>query len=323
MGLTVAQISLVSPLGLGPSEHVFFWRGEVSPHASGAFTTPDGEALPIHDCAFIPASRPLPSRLRLLAKQALARVGPSSPKTPVLLIGPEGVTSADHDLVRFLTLSGHNVGRCRSGAAAFVSAFAEAEELLKREPEVIVLGVDSLISKADIEHYDEVRYSGFTRNPAPPSEGAAALRLVASSKATAVGEVRAFAAARSEASDLNDLASDGVALTSVFGELALPPSVPLVVGPRDVDPLRVRDFHLASVRHHGALQGAEMPSLEGKMGLFGSASGVISTVFALAWLRHGLPTGEAQAPPAHKVALAWARSRDGAVGAALLGGSVA
>ena len=39
MALSVAAMSLVSPLALGPSEHAFFWRGEVSPHTSGAFTT--------------------------------------------------------------------------------------------------------------------------------------------------------------------------------------------------------------------------------------------------------------------------------------------
>ena len=67
MPLAVASISLVSPLALSPSEHVFFARAEVTPHASGAFTTREGESLPINDCAWIPASRPWASRLCLLA----------------------------------------------------------------------------------------------------------------------------------------------------------------------------------------------------------------------------------------------------------------
>jgi hypothetical protein len=89
------------------------------------------------------------------------------------------------------------------------------------------------------------------------------------------------------------------------------------VGPRDVDPLRTRDFHLAAVRHRAAMDTAEMPSLEGRVGLFGSAAGLMSVVFALAWLEHELPL---PAPPEDRKAVAWARSPDGLVGAVLVGG---
>src|SRR4051812_35141108 len=109
MALSVAQMSLVSPLGLSPSEHVFFHRAEVAPHASGAFTNADGEALPIHHCPWTPVSRPWASRLRLLAKQALARVNPTTSKSPILLIAPAEEINGDRDLQRFLTLSGHTV----------------------------------------------------------------------------------------------------------------------------------------------------------------------------------------------------------------------
>jgi hypothetical protein len=317
MALSVAAMSLVSPLALGPSEHAFFWRAEVSPHTSGAFTTRDGEPLPIHDCPFIPPARPLASRLRLLAKQALARLGPSAAKPPILLVAPESVRSGNADLLRFLALSGHRVGSCRVGAASFVAALAEAQTLLAQEPEVIVLAVDSLLTRDAVEHWYELRHSGFTRNPAPPSEGAAALRLVASAKGPLLGEVRGMAAGQSDATDDNDLLTDGAALTRVFADLALPGPIPLVVGPGDVDPLRSRDFHLAAVRHHACLDRAEMPSLEGRMGRLGSASGLMAAVFALAWLAHGLPLGEHGTSP---LALAWARSEDGGLGAALLGG---
>lgn len=315
MALSVAAMSLVSPLALGPSEHAFFWRAEVSPHASGAFTTRDGEPLPIHDCPFIPPGRPLGSRLRLLAQQALARLGPRPPQTPILLIAPPAVRDGEVDLLRFLALSGQRVGTCRTGAAAFVAALVEAQTLLAREPEVIVLALDSLLTRPEVERWYELRHSGFTRNPAPPSEGAAALRLVASTK-EAVGEVRGMAAGQSDATDANDLLTDGAALTRVFADLTLPGPVPLVAGPVDVDPLRTRDFHLAAVRHHASLDRAERLSLEGRVGRLGSAAGLMAAVFALAWLAHGLPLGE---PASRPLALAWARSEDGGVGAALLG----
>jgi hypothetical protein len=316
MALSIAATSLVSPLALSPSEHVFFARAEVTPHASGAFTTREGEPLPIHDCAWIPASRPWESRLRLLAKQALARVEPSSPETPIVLVAPREAVTGEALLVRFLALAGHTVVSVRSGSAAFVSALHEARELLAKQPEVIVLAVDSLLSQREVTAWAEVRYSAFTRNPLPPSEGAAAVRLVQGARSPLAGKIHAFAGAQSEATDDNDVAPDGVALGRAFAELGLPAAVPLVVGPRDVDPLRTREFHLVAARNHARLDRAEMPSFEGRIGLFGSAAGLMSTVFALAWLRHGLPLPE---PAARRVALSWARSRDGAVGASFVG----
>lgn len=317
MALSVAAMSLVSPLALRPSEHAFFWRAEVSPHASGAFTTRDGETLPIHDCPFIPATRPLASRLRLLAQQALARLGPRPAETPILLIAPAAVHDGEVDLLRFLSLSGHRVSTCRAGAASFVGALVEAQARLAREPEIIVLAVDSLLTRGELERWLELRHSGFTRNPPPPSEGAAALRLVASPSGSALGEVRGMAAGQSDATDENDLLTDGAALTRVFAELALPGPIPLVAGPGDVDALRIRDHHLAAVRHHAALDQAESLSLEGRVGRLGSAAGLMAAVFALAWLAHGLPVGERGTRP---LALAWARAEDGSLGAALLEG---
>jgi hypothetical protein len=316
MALAALEIALVSPLGQSPSEHVFFARAEVTPHASGAFTTRDGEALPIHDCPWIPASRPWASRVRLLAKQALGRVGPASPKTPIVLIAPREAVSGDAPLVRFLALAGHTVVGVRSGSAAFVGALHDARELLEKEPEIIVLAVDSLLSQAEVTAWAEMRYSAFTRNPLPPSEGAAAIRLAKASRSPSAGRIHAFAGAQSEATDDNDLPPDGVALGRAFAELGLPATIPLVVGPRDVDPLRTREFHLVAARNHARIDRAEMPSLEGRIGRFGSAGGLMSAVFALAWLRHGLPLPE---PAERRLALAWARSRDGAVGAVLVG----
>lgn len=316
MALSVAASSLVSPLALSPSEHVFFSRAEVAPHASGAFTTREGEALSVHDCAWIPAERPWGSRLRLLAKQALARVEPASPTTPIVLIAPREAVSGDAELLRFLALAGHAVVGVYSGSASFVSALNEARELLAKVPEVIVLAVDSLLSRREVTAWAEVRYSAFTRNPLPPSEGAAAVRLVQGARAPLAGKIHAFAGAQSEATDDNDVAPDGVALGRAFAELGLPAAVPLVVGPSEVDPLRTRDFHLVAARNHARIDRAEMPGFEARIGLFGSAAGLMSTVFALAWLRHGLPLPE---PLARRVGVSWARSRDGAVGAALVG----
>jgi len=316
MALGVAEIALVSPLGASPSEHVFFHRAEVSPHASGAFTTRDGEALPVHHCPWIPASRPWPSRIRLLAKQALARAAPSSKETPILLVAPRDALEGEADVARFLTLAGHTIVSLRSGSSGYVLALKEAQDLLRREPEVVVLAVDSQIRRPDLERWFELRYSAFTRNPLPPSEGAAAMRLVASPSGPLAGKVHAFAVAESDARDDNDLPTDGAALTRVFAELRFPATVSLAVGPLDVDPLRIRDFHIASVRHHANFERAVMPSFEGQIGLFGSAAGLMSAVFALAWLRHDLPLPH---PAGRRVALAWARSGDGTVGAALVG----
>jgi hypothetical protein len=316
MALGVAEIALVSPLGLTPSDHVFFFQAEVNPYSSGVFTTEDGDALPIHDCPWIPARRPWSSRIRLLAKQALARVRPSSPKTPLFLIASQEACTGEGDLSRFFALSGHEVRRVYSGSAAYVTAMVDARKVLDTEPEVVILAVDSLLSKHEVESWFDIRYSGFTRNPLPPSEGAAAMRLVNTIRPPLAGKIHSFAAARSDATDENDLPTDGKALTRVLAELALPRRIPLVVGPRDVDTLRMRDFHLASARHHEKLEQAEMPSFEGRIGRMGNAAGWMSAVFAMAWLRHGLPLTESVD---RRVALAWARSHHGEVAAMLVG----
>jgi hypothetical protein len=255
--------------------------------------------------------------VRLLAKQALARVGPTARSVPVILIAPREALDGEADLVRFLTLSGHTVAGVRSGSAGYVSALVEAEKLLAKEPEVVVLAVDSLVKPAEIAAWLEARYATFSRNPLPPSEGAAAARLVSETQRLLAGRLISWAAAQSEATDQNDLPTDGKALERVLVDLRLPARVPLVVGPRDVDALRTRDFHLAAVRHHARLDRAEMPSLEGRVGRLGSAAGLMAAVFALAWLRHGLPLPE---PADEPVALAWARAHDGTVGAVLVGG---
>lgn len=314
-GLWVAEIALVSPLGLSPSEHVFFARAEVSPHASGAFTDAEGESLPIHDCPWIPASRPWASRVRLLARQALARARPSAKQTPVLLV-TSAEAANDAEIEPFVRAGGARVEACHLGSAAYVSALQRAQELLETEDEVVVLAVDSLLSRPVLERWARQRHSTFTRNPLPPSEGAAAMRLVRARRGPLVGKIHAFAAAASAATDENDTPADGVALSRAFAELGLPPRVDLVVGPRDLDTLRTRDFHLAALRHHAAIDGAEMPRFEGRIGLFGSAAGLMDAVFVLASLRHG---PAASAPGARRLGLAWARSAGGLVGASLLG----
>jgi hypothetical protein len=316
MSLGVADLALVSPLGLSPSQHVFFLRAEVTPHTSGTFVDREG-ALPIHDCPWIPALRPWASRVRLLARHALARVRPTSPKVPILLIAPDAALRAGADLVRFLSLGGHVVLSARSGAAAFVLALQDAREILRQEPEVIVLAVDSMLSQGDVVAWWNLRYSAFTRNPLPPCEGAAALRLVRDTHAPLAGRVLALASATSDATDENDLPTDGAALTRVFADLDLSAQMPLCVGQQDVDLLRTRDFHLAGARHYAKLGQSEQLSLEGRMGWLGSAAGLMSAALALAWLRHGLPLPE---PVGRRTALCWARSADGLVGGAVVEG---
>lgn len=309
--ISVAATSLVSPLGSTSAEHVFFLRAEVTPYASGAFTNEDGESLPIHDCGWIPACRPWSSRIALLVKRALAGVqGEHAP--PCILIAPREALDGAADVRRFLAFSGHRIASIHSGAAAFAAALAEARERLRSEPEVVVAAVDSLLSRASIESWYELRYSPFTRNPLPPSEGAAALRLVAAGKA--FGRIQSVSAQQSEANDENDVATDGAALTRVFAELGLPPKVALLVGPRDVDELRSRDHHIACARNGSHFEETEMLSLEGRIGALGCASGLASAALALAWLRHGALESAEERPRA----VSWARSADGTVAGTLL-----
>jgi hypothetical protein len=306
----VSEMALVSPLGLSPAEHLFYLRAEVSPNVSGAFIDADGESLPVRDCAWIPASRPWSSRLRLLAKHALSRLGPLPKATPIVLIAPREAAAPHGELQRFLALLGHTVVASYTGQAAFVTALQQSQSLFSAtDTDVVLLAVDSQLEPAKLASWLERRYSTFTRNPLPPSEGAAAIRLTRAQSSSLV--IRAYASSQSPARDDNDLPTDGAALTRVFAELGLPPQVPLILGPSDVDPLRGRDWQLASARHHARLDRAQMPGFEARLGDLGTASGLMSAVYALAHIRHGLaPT-----------ALCWARSADGTVAGALLGGA--
>ncbi len=312
MRLGVLSTALVSPIGLDAEEHAFFLGAEVTGHSSGAFVDRDGAALPINECGWIPPGRPWESRLRLLAKQALMRLG-GEPTSPLVLVSRPAQVAPDGELVRFLALDGRRVVATSLGAAGFAHALQQASGLAERAQDVVVLAVDSLIRPGEGEQWVDERYSKFTRSPLPPSEGAAAIRLTAAAGAPVVGRIVGVAAGRSAANDDNELPVDR-ALGRVFAELAMPPRVAVVVGPRDVDLLRHRDFQVASIHHNDRMVAADMPSLEGRVGRLGSAAGLMSLVFGHAWLRHGIAEGARR----DDVALAWARSADGAVGAALV-----
>lgn len=320
MSLAILAATVVSPLGVTASEHAFFWEAEVAPNASGAFTDADGDTLPVFDCGWIPAIRPHASRARLLARRALSAVRVADARPPIVLVGPEEDDARD-ELVRFLELSGERVARTFPGAAAFAPALAYAADLLGRdgsEANVIVLAAESRLSEAHLDAWLAARDSGFTRTPFPPSEGAAAIR-VARDPRGAIGRVLGWSAGKSSASDENDAPPDHE-LARLFGEVPLAPSIPLVVGPRDVDDLRMRDFQYASVRHYGRIEAATLPSLEGRVGGLGAATGLASLVFAHAWLRHGV--GRADGVDGAQ-ALVWARSSDGALGVATVEASSA
>jgi hypothetical protein len=120
-----------------------------------------------------------------------------------------------------------------------------------------------------------------------------------------------------QGNDDDEVSVDGVAMTALLR--GLPAGVTqLVVGQSYVDDLRTRDFQLASARVARRFAGdVTNETLERSTGRLGAAAGVAQLAYGVAVVRHGTLRG--LRPDA--TFLAWAISRDGLRGAALVEGT--
>ncbi|MBK8259655.1 MAG: hypothetical protein IPK82_44235 [Polyangiaceae bacterium] len=351
--LILAGSGLVSPLGLGVIEHVFYTRASVSAPAPAAFETAVGDRLEVAHCGFLGAAAPPAERLSRLAEiaahQALAPwEGASGPRSVALVfIAPQraGLDTAavaqarDRVAQRARAVS----VQTRTGAAAAFAAISQARTWLDTPDitAVLVVAVDSHIAVDALVDFFEHTDSPFARRTPPPAEGAAAWLLTSRERARALGLrgplVVAASTALGQGHDNDDTIVDGRALTSLMD--GLPPSrVELVCGQELVDDLRSRDWFLAHARfsHDGAAGGpkpransarianrfsdtTQLVTLEQETGRLGAAAGVAAVAFGAGQLAHGVFAEIAPEAPL----LAWAISTDGTRGVALLNGAEA
>lgn len=153
----------------------------------------------------------------------------------------------------------------------------------------------------------------------PPSEACAALLLTTRPLAreaglTIEGRVLEATVGIGKGTDDDDDPTDGVALTRALRRVGDAGPFALVSGQHVTDPLRGRDWELASARAHALLDAGYHPlCLEEDIGRIGSAAGAAAIVIALAELRHrSIARANIESSPF----VSWALSPDGARGAA-------
>lgn len=330
----IVGFGLVSPLGLGATEHAFYLRASVGAPPPPAFETADGRPVRARHCGFLGASLGMAERLSRMAEiaahQALSPWEAASQAGPFALafVAPRraGILAADVAEAR-----SHAARRCGASvvqtwvdAAGAFAALEQAGVWLSdgSASAVLLMGVDSFIHPdalaEDLEHGD----SPWCPRRPPASEGAAALLLTRPERARALGlsgaRVRGSGTAVGKGTDEDDAILDGAAMTALLRGLPAR-RIDLVAGQEKVDDLRQRDWHLARAREASRFaEEAEAVTLEDETGRLGAAAGVACAAFGVGALQHGIFRG--LSPTAHLVA--WAISRDGTRGAALVQGGV-
>ncbi|XXT15153.1 hypothetical protein WME94_33375 [Sorangium sp. So ce429] len=351
MEMVIVGHGLVSPLGLSAAEHAFFVRASASAPVPPAFETADGKPVRARHCGFLGAALDMAERLsrmgEIAAHEALSPSEAAGGTGPLALafvaplragITPEAVVQT----------RSHLANRCRAtlvqtwhDAAGAFAALEHARGWLSRGDvtAVLVVAVDSFMHADALRHDLSCSQSPFLPDRPTPGEGAAAVLLTRDDvcRAHALEGARVYGGgtALGRATDDDDVIIDGAAMTSLLCRLP-ERRIDLIVGQENVDELRARDWAIASARTArrgaggtgrpaptataGAGRFAEQlhaMTLEDHTGRLGAAAGVACLSFGVAALRHRI--FRELSPTAHFVA--WAISRDGTRGLALVEGA--
>jgi hypothetical protein len=337
--LAVVGVGLASPLGLGAEQHAFFARAGEGPAAPGGFVTADGENAPVHYCPWLGADLPRAERLSRLGADAarlafaeVKRVTEGRAKTATWVVGPAATERSDPGAALALGVGARGGAAARLvGAAELFRALEQASDALARgDAELaLVVGGDSLVELELLREHRALVQSPWGPNLPDASEGAAAFALAPVERARALGlDVWAViheAAVRVGAShDDNDEVVDGAALTRVVRDVsARKQPFRAAFGPLRVDSLRRREWDLMQARTATLWGDPELyvGCAERELGFVGEASGAMNLGLLLACLRHGaLPDALERPLPQSAGCLAWAISKNGLRGAALVTG---
>lgn len=338
MRLAIVGLGLTSPAGLTAAEHVFFVRAGAPPPEPSPFLLASGAPARVSFCPWIGARAEMSERLGKLAVAALdAAIAPiegvkdrvkSKEPAPLFVCTSSprpGLSDAERAAVEGLLARrlGQGASPLRlSGEASVFAALKLAEgRLADRGPlAAVIVAVDSFVSAACLADRLARPPSPWAGRELVPAEGAAAIVVMDPMAAErlrvpVLGQVRSAATASSASSDQDDEIVDGVAMTQLLRDGASGAPLGAVFGQLEVDSLRQTEWLLAAARASARLDPEhESRCLEGEIGAVGVASGAMSLVYGLAWLRHGAARSEraARAPFA-----AWAISRDGTRGLAI------
>ncbi len=341
MPTPLLTLGMISPLARTAPEHAFFLRAGVLPCTPGAFRDGEGNTIHAAYCPWLGASLPPDGRLIALAssalREALAPLLARSHETPafaaqklalfVCTAAPwEGLGDADRTALEAhlaAELSTRAATRC-TGAAGFFHALVEAEALLARGDHhaAVIIAADTMISAPALAVLAEEAHHPWASSPPRASEGAVAIVLGTDDTArryalSPLARIAHAAARQGKANDDNDEMVDGAALT------ALVRGVPSSVGPiaaaygqQGVDPLRSREWHVATARNVSRFRGeALFESIETWIGRLGAAAGAMNLAWGVASRKHR--TWE-RTSAGDGCFAAWAISTDGLRGLAIV-----
>jgi hypothetical protein len=238
----------------------------------------------------------------------------------------EGLTDGDRDgLEAHLTAQLSLRAAVRAtGAAGFFQALTEAEALLARGDHhfAVIVAADTMISALALAQLAESAHHPWATSPPRPSEGAVALVVGTEDAArryalSPLARLAYTAVLRGKAHDDNDEIIDGAAMTSlVRGVPASLGPIAAAYGQQGVDPLRSREWHLATARNAARFhREALFESIETWLGRVGAASGAMSLAWGVASRRH---RAWERTSAGDGCFAAWAISPDGLRGIAVL-----
>lgn len=337
--LAVVGVGLASPLGLGAELHGFLARAGEGPAAPGGFVTEDGENAPVHYCPWLGADLARAERVARLGGDAarlafteVKRVTEGRAKTATWVVGPAPGEGADAGAALALAVGARGGSAARlTGAAELFRALDQASDALARgDAELaLVVGADSLVDLELLREHRALVHNPWGPNLPDASEGAAAFALAPVERARALGldvwaVIHEAAVRVGAAHDDNDEVVDGAALTRVVRDVnPKKQAFRGAFGPLWVDSLRRREWDLMQARTATAWSDPELfvGCAERELGFVGEASGAMNLGLLLACLRHGVLPDVLERPLPHGAAcLAWAISRNGLRGAALVTG---
>lgn len=335
--LMVLGTGLVSPLGITPRDHAFLIRGRLNPTIPYPYVDAQGDPVAAWYCRWLGASLSISERMERLAFTALAGATQTwldrfeSGWDVVIVAEAERPGLTDDAIARVRsaarTLFAGKQARYsveRSGAAGGQQALVHlGERLASGESQVgCVLGVDSFICREALAD-DRRPPVIWESRQVELSEAAAALLITTQQRVPKghkpIGRLLYSAALHGSPCDLNDEVVDGTALTYLLTHLPdIGGALPTVFGPHACDPLRLRDWALASARKPRLFCSPwAMHDLETSIGRIGAASGVAHLVHGLNCLYHGTADPSLTKDVA---ALGWSISRDGLRGVTLFQG---
>jgi hypothetical protein len=329
MRLAVVGLGLCSSAGTRVREHPFLIRAGVVPRWPSPFVDDGGEAVDVRYCPWIGAHAGYADRVARLCtsaqQEALMAFGQRDLALHLQLCFDDRAPWSDEERKRLeqrLMRSARAATLTRfAGAGAFAAALkASATQLGGGSEACLLVAADSLVTATAAAQCAALRTADWAR-PGPPLGEAAAAILVLSPQTAAdqglsvLGSIESASVARGAANDDNQEVVDGHGLTTALRQLAPPEPIRAVYGQLLVDPLREREWLIASARMAASFDPChDSLCLEAEIGCLGSAAGAASLVYGLAAARHQTTT---RADVAQGPFLAWAVSRDGVRGACL------